>query len=486
MIRLSEANLPEHIETFRYNRNQIKSGIVHFGIGNFHRAHQAVYCDALLNQGETNWGITGISLRSDTVQQALDPQDYLYTLATLGRTTEYRIVGSIKNVLVAPNDPQAVIDHIVSPDTQLVSSTITEKGYYLSANGIDFENEVLKEDSRSLTAPKTLYGFIAAGIIGRSKSNDEKSKLTVLCCDNISHGGNWIEKGVYHLLRQHDPIALTWAKDNVSFISSMVDRVSPATTDTLRETVQHSTHTHDAWPVSAEPYTQWIIENKFAGERPKLDSVGAVFVKDITLFEQMKLRYLNAAHSIVSTLGYLCGDTYVHETLKRPKILNFTRNTLTNSILPNTNIPDGQDGHDYIQTILERFHNSALPYANLQVGTDTSLKIQQRWFPTIDAALNGNADLSYFAFCLAAWVTFIRENVENGTLKDPQEAQLSDLKYIDDEQIVFDCLNIANAQRFDFYRSKNFMEHVVQHYIRIKMCGVENSLQEYFDTKMPR
>lgn len=479
-MQLSTEAMSKRGDKLGYDRDCVKTGVVHFGVGNFHRAHQAIYCDDLLKNGGTDWGITGVSLRSDSVQQALKPQDYLYTLTTLGETVEYRVVGSIKNILVAPSNPQAVIDLIGHSNTQLISSTITEKGYYLSSGRIDFDADHLKADIGSLTAPKTIYGFIAAGIIRRSMSNDENTKLTVLCCDNISNGGAWIKKGVQHLLGLHDAKASYWAKSNVTFISSMVDRVSPETRDALRERVRLETQYSDAWPVSAEPYCQWIIEDRFASVRPRFDTVGAVFVEDIMLFEQMKLRYLNAAHTIVSTLGDLSGDTYVHEAMKRSEISNFVRKVLTESILPNTTVPKGQDGHAYIQAVLDRFHNDSLPYANLQVGSDSSQKIQQRWFPTIDASLQEKRDTSHFEFCLGAWVVFIKMNIKSNTLNDPKTARFSSVKTDDTKQLVLDYLKIANADMFHFYSAGDFIDNITQHVINIDKYGLKQSLENIF------
>jgi len=284
MSRLSASNLPESIELPRYDRDAVTTGIVHFGIGNFHRAHQAVYVDDLLNQGEMQWGITGVSLRSSSMKDALAPQDYLYTLATLGETTQYRIIGSIKNVLVAPETPKAVIDLLAMTSTQLISSTITEKGYYLGSDGVNFDHPNLQAELKSLGSPKTIYGFLARGIIQRSENTKTIAKVTIMSCDNISGGGEFLKQGVEHLLAQHDGNALIWSQKNVAFTSSMVDRVCPATDQALKSKILNDTERDDAWPVSAEPYSQWIIEKNFAGQRPAFDQAGAVFVDKIEPF----------------------------------------------------------------------------------------------------------------------------------------------------------------------------------------------------------
>ena len=478
MSRLSASNLPEGVKLPRYDRDAVTTGIVHFGIGNFHRAHQAVYVDELLNQDETQWGITGVSLRSSSMKEALAPQDYLYTLATLGETTDYRVIGSIQNVLVAPDKPQAVIDLLAKPSTQLISSTITEKGYYLGSDGVDFERAELQAELKSLDTPKTIYGFLAKGIMERTKAG-EASKLTIMCCDNISGGGEYLKQGTEKLLAQHDDTTLTWSQQNVAFISSMVDRVCPATDEALKKKVAKDTRREDAWPVSAEPFTQWIIEKDFAGDRPAFDQVGAVFVDDIAPFERMKLRYLNCAHTMISTIGYLSGDSYVHEALERPEIFKFTRQALYENVLPNAAVPEGHDGAAYIESVIGRFQNGNLPYGNLQVGTDSSQKIQQRWFPTIDQAFANKADTSYFEFCLGAWVVFIQTALKNDVLNDPMKEALQEVASDNLKELTDAYLKIANAQQFTFYSRPEFMTSIKNYANQIHSNGIDSSLAQF-------
>jgi len=483
MSQLSAHNLPDNIRQFSYDRSAIKAGIVHFGLGNFHRAHQAVYVEDLLEQGETEWGITGISLRSAAMKADLEPQDYLYTLAVLGETTEYRVIGAIKNVIIAPNNPQAVIDLIASSDTHVASSTITEKGYYLSSGEVDFKHPTLKAELTSLNRPTTIYGFLAAGIIQRHKTAPDGSKLTVMCCDNISTGGEILRHGVHHLLNLHSPETLKWAQSHVGFISSMVDRVSPATDDALRAQVLADTGRRDARPVSAEPFTQWIIEEGFAGKRPAFDTIGAVFVDDIAPFERMKLSYLNAAHTIASTLGYLSGDIYVHEAIERPNVFKFMRQALYENVLPNANVPDGYDGAAYIEDVIKRFQNANLPYANLQVGTDSSQKIQQRWFPTLERAVSQNADASYFAFGFGAWANFIHAALEKDVLNDPQKAALKAIEENDVSRRTLDYLKIANAEKFSFFNNSKFMTSVTTYANAINTHGIDKALEGFLESK---
>ncbi len=479
MSQLSVNNLPEDISSFEYDRKAVTSAILHFGIGNFHRAHQAVYCDDLLNRGDTNWGITGVSLRSSSLRDALAPQDYIYTLAILGESTEYRIIGAIQDVLVAPDDPNAVIALVAHRSTQLISSTITEKGYYLSSGRVDFDHPDLRSELASLDMPKTIYGFLAQGLIQRAHGGRENSKLTIMCCDNISKGGEHLKDGVYCLLQKHSPMTLDWALSHVGFISTMVDRVCPATDHNLRASVCRETGREDAWPVSAEPFTQWVIEDGFLGDRPHFDEVGAVFVDDITPFEQMKLRYLNAAHTMVSSLGYLSGDIFVHEALRRSEVKSFVQQALRENVLPHATVPDGHSGDDYIEAVIERFQNENLPYANLQVSTDSSQKIQQRWFSTLDIAMTKKAKVPYFAFGLGAWVVFIQTALLAGVLNDPKSGMFAEVETDDMGRRVSAYLNIASADRFAFYNEADFMQTVVKHAKSIQTWGIKTALTAF-------
>lgn len=482
MSPLSAHNLPRSIRTYTYDRDAVRAGIVHFGIGNFHRAHQAVYCDDLLNAGALSWGITGVSLRSSAMRDALKPQDYVYTLATLGPQAEYRIIGAVKNILVAPEAPQAVIDLISKDTTHLISSTITEKGYALTSGQVDFTHTDLKAEQKSLETPKTIYGFLACGIIQRFRLNPH-AKLTIMCCDNISAGGDFLKHGVEHLLQRHNPKAFEWAQNNIGYISSMVDRVCPATDVGLRERVSKETQRQDAWPVSAEPFTQWVIEDNFVGTRPDFDTVGAVFINDIVPYETLKLRYLNAAHTMASTLGYLSDDIYVHEALQRPEVFNFMRRALYKNVLPHAPVPSGYNGATYIEETIKRFQNAHLPYGNLQVGTDSSQKVQQRWFPTIDHALAQNADTSYFEVCLGAWAIFIQTALGHDVLKDPKKADFQQIDTDNLEKMISSYLTIAGAEKFEFFKNAHFMLSVMHSAKAIKTKGLKAALIDFLNSQ---
>ncbi len=488
---LTTATRTANVTSYSYDRDNLQAGIVHFGVGNFHRCHQAVYVDKLLSQGSKNWGIVGVSMRSSHLRDQLAPQDFLYTEVTLnkdrfGESTRLRLIGSLLNVLVAPENSTAVIRQVADGKIKLVTTTITEKGYCLSSGCIDKKHPDFLADSASLDSPRTIYGYIAAAAIQRCKQNGPP--LSILCCDNIQSGGEHLQTGVRMLLQQHDKETMDWAKKQMSFASSMVDRVAPATEDSLKQLVRKTLELDDAWPVSAEPFSQWVIEDNFAGERPAFDNVGAQFTDDISLFEQMKLRFLNAGHSIISVLGYLEGHPTIHQALEQASILDFVQRALLKNVLPVATIPVNVKGEDYIADVTKRFTNSALPYNVQQVNTDSSQKIQQRWFPTIDDALAKSstqaADTTLMSFMVAAWVLYIQKALNAGELNDPLHdqfiaAQLTIQRqepHRQDEGLVHQFLLIAGAGRFRFLNSAAFMSTVLSNYQTLKNTDISTAL----------
>ncbi|MDF1766521.1 MAG: mannitol dehydrogenase family protein [Gammaproteobacteria bacterium] len=468
-------SLPAFVEKPSYDRDAVSAGIVHFGVGNFHRAHQAAYCEALLNRGETDWGIIGVSMRSPHVRDKLAAQDYLYSLLSLGEKTEFRVIGALQRVLVADESPRAVIDAVASSATVLVTCTITEKGYCLNRGELDSEHPDLAHDLRSLDHPHSLYGYLAAALISRAAQAGEP--LTVLCCDNLSAGGDKLREGVSRILLAHSPSTLEWAEEHVAFRSSMVDRVTPATTGELMARVSHALGCEDAAPVAAEPFTQWVIEDDFAGRRPPLDAVGALFVPDIAPYEHAKLRLLNAGHSILAALGYLAGDRYIHEALARPALAAFALQTLEPEILPVTLVPKGADGRTTIATALARFRNAQLPYAVLQVGSDSSQKILQRWLPATDEALAQNKPTAHLAFALGAWVAMIRAAAKAGELVDPQRERFCAFEPQRGVSISRAHLAIAGAQASLCFNNSDFIATADAYYKTIADLGIERALQ---------
>ncbi|MBT1450780.1 mannitol dehydrogenase family protein [Glaciecola sp. XM2] len=472
--RSTLSTLGKQVSTPQYHSQDVSSGILHFGVGNFHRAHQAVYCDALLNLKDLQWGITGVSMRSPDVRDVLRKQDYYYTLALIDQNTEYRVIGALQRVLFAVEECGEILKQFAKQETQLITTTITEKGYCLAHGKLDLEHVSIKHDMASIQAPQSIYGYLAAGLIERFSAcrSTENGQLTILCCDNISAGGEIIESGVKALLEIHNTDTLAWLNTNVSFISSMVDRVTPADSEAFTEQVKEVLGVEDNAAVSTEPFSQWVIEDNFAGKRPDFDKVGAVFSKDVGAFERVKLRFLNAAHTMLSILGYLADDEYIHQALQRKAFAQFTRDVLIEEVLPVTSVSSEINAHDYIDSIFARFANARLPYKVMQVGTDSSQKIQQRLFPSVDASLAQEQDTDGLAFILAAWVCFIRKALDQGDLNDVQKEQFNERLSSNKSFDLLHCLSIAQVHQCEFINDEIFIKKLIDFRAQIDKNGI--------------
>ncbi|MFZ2158912.1 MAG: mannitol dehydrogenase family protein, partial [Bradyrhizobium sp.] len=310
-MRLSNASLdhlPGHVRRPGYDRARVTPGIVHLGVGAFHRAHQAVVIDDLLAAGATDWGIVGASLRNSGTHDALAPQDGLYTVAIhSGAATEHRVVGSIMKTEVAKANPARLIARMADPATRIVSLTITEKGYcHRPQTGeLDERHPDIVHDLENPDAPRSAAGFIAAALSRRKASG--AAPFTVLCCDNLPANGHTVGRIVKRFATLRSPELGNWIADEVAFPSTMVDRIVPETTDADRADVSVALGMIDAWPVVTEPFTQWIVEDRFPAGRPDFAAAGVQLVSDVTPFEHMKLRLLNGSHSALAYLGYLAG-----------------------------------------------------------------------------------------------------------------------------------------------------------------------------------
>jgi len=368
---------------------------VHLGIGGFHRAHQAVYTDKLLADGHKDWGITGVSLRSSTVRDSLAPQDFLYSVNTLGEDAQRpQIVGSVLNTLAIRESKQlaATLDLIAQPSTQVISLTITEKGYCTKLNG---------------DLPVSAPGLLAAGLERRMLAGS--GPISILSCDNLAGNGRITGQVVQTMAAQLNPELAIWLEGNASFPSTMVDRIVPQTSARDIDEFESRTGYRDEALICGEAFTQWVIEDNFLGKRPAWDIAGAQFVTQVAPFEQAKLRLLNATHSALAYLGLLTDHTYVHQALADPAIGDFVTRLLNDEISPEVDCPQGMDITDYKASLLKRFANAAVPYKTLQVAGDGSQKLPQRIFPTLSARLNKQQPVPHLLAVVAAWIQCLAE-----------------------------------------------------------------------------
>jgi len=414
-----------------YNRQSINTGIVHLGIGGFHRAHQAVYTDKLLADGDQRWGITGISLRSTSARAALAPQDYLYSVKTLGTEQPPQVIGSVLNTLALPEEKhlEQTLGLIQSSDTQVVSLTITEKGYCATHNGeLDVDNPGVAQDLNNLCKPRSAPGLLALGLEQRRLAGS--GPISILSCDNLSGNGQITEQVVRAMAEQLNPELAAWLTDNVSFPSSMVDRIVPQTSAAELDAFEATAGYRDNALICGEPFSQWVIEDNFRGQRPAWDTAGAQFTDKVAPFEQAKLRLLNATHSALAYLGLLADHSYVHQALSEPAIARFVSLLLDDEITSEVDCPAGMDIAAYKASLLDRFANDAVPYKTLQVAGDGSQKLPQRIFPTLTARLRKQKPAPLLCTVVAAWIQCLAGKSNSRaaiTVNDPATPEIAQL-----------------------------------------------------------
>jgi len=417
------ATLPENIQRPAYDRNATRIGIVHLGVGAFHRAHQAVYIDDVLAH-DPDWAICGVSLNSRDVRDALEPQGGLYTLALLGEQPRLRVIGSLCEVIAAREQGERVLARLADANVRLVTLTITEKGYCLSAGELDFAHPDIAHDVIYPTTPVSAIGYLVEGL--RRRKAQRLEPFTVLSCDNLPDNGGKVRRAVVALAQRIDHDLACWIAENGAFPRSMVDSITPATDDALIASVSDELGCVDAWPVQREAYTQWVVEDAFCNGRPPLELVGVTMSDDIAGYDRAKLRLLNAPHSALAYLGSLMGIETVAQAMATPVLAGFVGRLMREAIAPNVIAPRGFDAARYIAAILERFRNPAIQHRLSQIAWDGSQKIPVRLLGTISDALEAGRPIDMLCLPVAGWLQFVRRQARNGaTLADPMDALLS-------------------------------------------------------------
>ncbi|WP_226635839.1 mannitol dehydrogenase family protein [Novosphingobium profundi] len=406
--------LPASIAAPAYDRNEQQVGIVHFGIGAFHRAHQAWYTDAAMNAGERDWSILGVSLRSPGVAAQLNPQDGLYTLvecSAQGRSA--RVIGSVHEVLVAGVARARLAIALSAPQTRIVSFTVTEKGYCRKANGsLDFN-----------AAARGFYPILSNALRERQASGC--GGLTLLSCDNLADNGRQLARLMREWLAREAPDLVEWFEAECTCPSTMVDRIVPAPTSADRSEVAQLLGCLDEGAVVTEPFSQWVIEDRFARGRPAWEKFGAQLVADVASYETAKLRMLNGAHSALAYLGLQRGHTYVHEAMGDGAIRPLIECIMRDEAAPTVVAAPGQDLDTYADALLARFENPALNHKLVQIAMDGSQKIPQRWLETLEAQRLAGRKCPGLLTALAAWFLHLRG--ANGPVDDPIADTLSNL-----------------------------------------------------------
>ena len=437
MARLNELllpRLPSNVAAPAYDRRSVMPGIVHIGVGGFHRAHEAVYLDDLMAQGAgQGWGVCGVGLRpaDKAMRDALVPQDCLYTVVTRSAQDDTaRVVGSLVCFLFAPEETEAVLDALAAPETRIVSLTITEGGYNFNQTTGEFNAEApdIRHDLQYPAQPVSVFGYLAEAL-------DRRRRLilpafTVLSCDNVPQNGDMARTALLAFAALRDPALHDWIAAHAAFPNSMVDRITPQTTDADRAMVRDEFGIEDAWPVVCEPFRQWIIEDVFSNGRPPLELAGAQFTSNVHPYEMMKLRLLNASHSAMGYLGFLAGYQYIHEVMADDLFIEYIRCLMDIEVTPLLAPVPGIDLAEYKSALLTRFANPTIKDQVTRICLDGSSKVPKFLLPSLHEALAAGRPTTLLTLALAGWFRYLRGKDEQGrpyTIDDPRAAELQAL-----------------------------------------------------------
>lgn len=391
-----------------YDRTSLKTGIVHIGVGGFHRAHEAYYTHLLLERGQaSDWAICGVGLREGDrkMGEVLEQQDYLYALIVRhpDGKVETTIIGAIVDFLLGPDDPEAVINRMAAPETKIVSLTITEGGYNVNpATGtFDFHNPDIRHDLEHPDAPVTVFGYLAAAL--RKRRDTGGQPFTVQSCDNVQHNGDVTRKALLAFTERLDPGLAAWIEANVRFPNAMVDRITPRTTSADTDFLEQELGLSDEWPVTCEPFMQWVIEDDFSAGRPAWEAVGAQFVPDVTPYEKMKLRLLNAGHSVLGLLGSIHGHETIDGCVADPLFAGYLRDFLDKEATPVLDAVAGIDLEEYKDSLIVRFGNPNVKDGLARICSESSAKLPKFLIETIRENLAVGGSIDYATLVIAAW-----------------------------------------------------------------------------------
>ena len=470
-VRLDDATVSafkDRVPTPTYDRSRLNVGIVHFGVGGFHRAHQAMYLDRLMNAGKAfDWAICGVGVMDADrqMQRALNAQGYLYTLVEKHSDGVYkpRVIGSIIDYLYAPDDPEAVIGRLAHRATRIVSLTVTEGGYSIDDVSGEFNPQTsdVAQDIDPRAVPRTVFGLITEALARRREEG--RTPFTIVSCDNLQGNGRLARKAFTSFARLRDPELGEWVERTVHFPNSMVDRITPATTDADREEIRTRFGIEDRWPVVCEPFVQWVLEDSFSSGRPPYEEVGVQVVQDVEPYELMKLRLLNASHQGLCYFGRLCGYELVHEAAQDPLFRKFLRGYMDREATPTLAPVPGVDLDDYKDTLIERFSNPEVRDTIARLCAESSDRIPKWLLPVVRVQLSRGGEIARSAAIVASWARYaegIDEHGEPIEVVDRQRERLMALAARQSEEPLAFITNrelfgglIEDARFVDAYRS---------------------------------
>ena len=426
-IKLTAANLSkigQSLAVPKYNHGQLSQGILHFGVGNFHRAHLAVYMDELFNKGlNHDWGLVGAGVMpsDEKMRQILVSQDFLTTVVEQDNDLSTAHITASMIDFIPPADKAAMIATLANPEIRIVSLTITEGGYFIdpATQNFDPNNSHIKADAKNLNSPSTVFGFIVAGLAARRKNGTPP--FTVMSCDNVPHNGVVTRNAVAGLAQLADPELAKWIIANVAFPNAMVDRITPATGDRERKICAENFGVEDQWPIFCEEFKQWVLEDNFTFGRPDFEKVGAQFVKDVTPFEYMKIRILNGGHAVLAYAGGLLDVHYVHEAMEHPLVHAFFEKVERDEIIPTVLPVPGTNIQDYYKLIERRFANPKIADTIRRLALDGSNRQPKFIVPPMADRLRAGKSIKGLALESALWCRYCFGTTDSGTVIEPND-----------------------------------------------------------------
>ncbi|MBL6632633.1 MAG: mannitol dehydrogenase family protein [Candidatus Nanopelagicales bacterium] len=476
------AAVPDDVSIPEYDRRELKSGIVHIGVGNFHRAHQALVIDRLLRIGAgQEWGICGVAaLPSDEpLVRSLQSQDCLYTLVEKDASGRWdsRVIGSITQVLLVSDDPQAVVDKLADPDVRIVSLTITEGGYNINPETGEFmlNTPAVLSDLARTTPPTTVFGLVCAALERRRDSGIPP--FTILSCDNIQHNGDVARAMFTAFAEEYNPELAIWMTYTVAFPNSMVDRITPVTTQADRETVSEHIGVRDECPVLCEPFFQWVVEDDFSSGRPSWEEAGVQVTDNVAPYEKMKLRLLNASHQGLAYFALLMGYQYVHDAAQDPLIATFLRRYMDEEATPTLDSLPGVDLEHYKSDLIERFANPEVKDTVARLAAESSDRIPKWLLPVVRDRLDQGGDVRLSAAIVASWARYAEAIDEDGRDIDVVDPLRDELIPIARRQDDYRTAFIENRALFgDLVDHHEFRDPYVETLSHLKSNGARATL----------
>jgi fructuronate reductase len=419
-------SLPAAILRPKYDRSRTSIGITHIGPGAFHRAHQAVYFDSLLEH-DSRWAISAIALRSAGVRDALSPQDGLYSLAELSAQQTIRVIGAIRELLVGAEQMDAAFGRLCAPATQIVTLTVTEKGYCLDAHGkLQMSHPEIQRDLQSPRTPVSTVGWLVEAL--RRRRAQGIAPFIVISCDNLMDNGNALRGALIDYAQALEPPLARYIDSEIVCPRTMVDSITPATDDALRARVSDALGVSDSWPVQREAFTQWVIEDSPALDGLDLASVGVTLAKDVSVYDRAKLRLVNGAHSTLAYLGSLRGRETVFDAINDAPLARFVARLMREDLGPSLGNPQGFDVKSYIDAIIERYRNPAVRHLLTQIAWDGTKKLHVRIIATTLQLIGESKDVRRMAWPIAAWMRFVVRQAKAGVpIVDPEGVRLTEI-----------------------------------------------------------